>query len=506
MADGTVVSMRGIVKRFTGVIANDHISIDVTEGEAHCLLGENGAGKTTLMNVLYGLYKRDEGQIYIRGQEANIAAPVDAIRCGIGMVHQHFMLIPVFSVLENVILGTESTMGGLLEVEQSKRRLMQLAEKFNLPIDPSAKVQDISVAMQQRVEILRLLYRGARIMIMDEPTAVLTPQEVDDLFQILTLLKKTGRTIIFITHKLREVMEFSDRVSVLRSGRLVGTMQTQSTNADALTRMMVGKDVVFQAHKTARASPACALKVVDIRAKNRRNLPALRGLSFHISEGEIVGLAGVDGNGQTELAEVLTGHRRTESGRISLYGRNLTNLTARNFLAAGVSYVPADRVKEGLILEFALYENILLGYQDRKPFARGIILDHKKARAFCKEIIQQFDIRAASTSTLTRFLSGGNQQKAVIGRELRRNPRLLIAVQPTRGLDVGATEYVHHQILQAREEGKAILLISLELNEVLLLSDRILVICDGGITGEFTSGEATREKIGLCMAGVSAEP
>jgi len=493
--------MRGIVKRFPGVLANDDVDLEVTSGEVHCLLGENGAGKTTLMNVLYGLYSRDRGEICVDGSPVEFKGPSDAIRHGIGMVHQHFMLVPVFSVVDNIVLGSEPTRGGFIDRDRARREILALSREYNLPVDLEAQVRDISVGMQQRAEILKLLYRGARIMILDEPTAVLTPKEVDELFKIICALKSSGCTIVFITHKLREVMEFSDRVSVLRRGRRVATLETANTDAAELVKMMVGREVVAHVEKSDRVPGRVVARVDEVTAKNQRQLPALRGLSFQVSEGEIVGIAGVEGNGQNELAEILTGHRKPTSGKVTLQGRDMTGRSPKEFLRAGVAYIPADRLRDGLIAEFALFENTTLGYQDSLPFAKGVRLDQGEERLFCEQIVKEFEIKATSTSVPSGLLSGGNQQKLIIGRELRRDPRLLVAVQPTRGLDVGAIEYVHSQLIRAREEGKAVILISLELNEILSLSDRILVMYEGRIAGEFTSAEASREELGLCMAG-----
>ncbi len=505
MSAVTCISMKDIVKRFPGVLANDHVDLDVRSGEVHCLLGENGAGKTTLMNILYGLYSCDHGEIFVGGSRTGFRGPSDAIRSGIGMVHQHFMLVPVFTVLDNIVLGSEPTRGPFVDRDRARREVLALSREFRLPVDLDAQVQDISVGMQQRVEILKLLYRRAKIMILDEPTAVLTPQEVDDLFKIIRALKSSGCTIIFITHKLREVMEFSDRVSILRKGQRVATLTTADTNVGELVRMMVGREIISQLEKRKHAPGKVVARVEDVAASNQRQLPALRGLTFEVSEGEILGIAGVEGNGQNELAEILTGHRKPSRGKIALHGRDMTGRSPKQFLQSGVAYIPADRLKDGLIPEFPLYENTMLGYQDSPPFAMGALLDYKEAKRFCERIVEEFEIKTANTSVLAGLLSGGNQQKLIIGRELRRDPMLLVAVQPTRGLDVGAIEYVHSQLLGAREKGKAVVLVSLELNEILSLSDRILVMYEGRIAGEFSAAEASRENLGLCMAGGGVE-
>jgi ABC-type uncharacterized transport system ATPase subunit len=496
--------MSGIVKRFPGVLANDHVDLEVRPGEVHCLLGENGAGKTTLMNILYGLYSCDEGEIRVDGRPVDFRGPSDAIRHGIGMVHQHFMLVPVFTVLDNIVLGAEPTRGCFIDRDSARQRIFSLARDYNLPVELDAQVQDISVGIQQRAEILKLLYRGARIMILDEPTAVLTPQEVDDLFKVIRALKGAGCTIIFITHKLREVIDFSDRVSVLRGGRRAATLVTAETDAAKLVRLMVGREVAPVVRQATRAKGRTVARVEDITARNQRQLPALRGVTLEVSEGEILGVAGVEGNGQNELAEILTGHRKPTRGTVTVHGRDMTGRSPKEFLHAGVAFIPADRLRDGLVPEFPLYENTTLGYQDSPPFANGMLLDLKAARSFCERIVREFEIKTVSTLVPSGVLSGGNQQKLVIGRELRRDPRLLVAVQPTRGLDVAATEYVHSQLVQAREQGKAVILISLELGEILALSDRILVMFEGRIAGEFTAGEVSREHLGLCMAGGGA--
>ncbi len=496
-----VVKMENIVKRFPRVLANDHVNLEVERGEIHCLLGENGAGKTTLMNILSGLYSYNSGRIFIRGEEVFFKSPSDSIAKGIGMVHQHFMLIPVFSVTENLILGCEPVKGVALDIKKAERDLRELAENYGFSIDPKALVHDVSVGMQQRIEILKLLYRGADIMIFDEPTAILTPQEVEELYGIMRSLKDKGHTLIFITHKLREVMDISDRVTVLRDGRVVDTVETASTSPEELAEMMVGRKVLFRVEKEERKRGRLVLKVENVYARNQRGLPALRGLSFEVHEGEIVGIAGVDGNGQTELVEVLTGLRKLDRGRVIFEGRDMKNLGPGAFLKSGIAHIPEDRQLRGLILDFPLYENMILGFQDSKPFARGLILDFELAKRFSNRLIEEFDIRAYDSNVLASTLSGGNQQKVIIARELQRNPKLLIAAQPTRGLDVGATEFVHRQIVKERDAGRAVLLVSLELSEILDLSDRILVIYEGKIVAEFDPRRVTKTDLGLAMAG-----
>ena len=496
-----IIKMENIVKSFPGVLANNNISLEVEEGEILCLLGENGAGKSTLMNILYGLYSCDQGEIYIKNRKVEFSGPGDAIKNGIGMVHQHFMLIPVFTVLENLILGSEHVKGLSLDLGRSKRELRDISEKYGMEMNLDAYVRNISVGMQQRVEILKLLYRGADIMIFDEPTAILTPQEIKELYIIMESLRKKGKTIIFITHKLKEVMEISDRVTVLRDGRVVDVLETKSTNTRELARMMVGREVLFKTNKPDMKIGREILRVDNIYALNKRKLPALSGLSLNVHAGEVVGIAGVDGNGQTELVEVMTGLRKISSGSVYLDGIDMTNKSTRQFLDAGTAHIPEDRLLRGLILDFPLYENFLLGFEDKNPFANGIFLDFDRARSWAKELIEKFDIRTTGVNVSANTLSGGNQQKVVIAREFQRNPKILIASQPTRGLDVGAIEFVHDKIMEAKKDGKAILLVSLELSEIMNLSDRILVIYEGKIISEFMSGDVTEAEVGLMMAG-----
>ncbi len=497
-----IIRMENIVKRFPGgTVANNHVDLEIEEGEIHCLLGENGAGKSTLMNVLYGLYGFDSGRVFIKDEEVRFKNPLQAIKRGIGMVHQHFMLVPVFTVTENLILGSEPVKGLSLDIPKAEQEIVPLSEKYGLNIDPKAYIQDISVGMQQRVEILKLLYRGADIMIFDEPTAILTPQEVEELYKIMRFLKSQGKTLIFITHKLREVMEISDRVTVLRDGRGISTIETEATNPKELAKKMVGREVLFRVDKPVVHRGKKVLHVLDVHVNNQRGLPALNGISFNVCEGEVVGIAGIDGNGQTELVEVLTGLRDVEAGRIVLEGTELTHKNPKAYLAAGVAHIPEDRQLRGLILEFPLYENMLLGYQDTAPFAKGPVLDIKKAREWAVESIKKYDVRAPGVDSAAGTLSGGNQQKLVIAREFQRDPKLLLAAQPTRGLDVGATEFVHNQIMDIKKQGKAVLLVSLDLSEIMNLSDRILVIFEGEIRGEFSGTEAKESELGLIMAG-----
>jgi ABC-type uncharacterized transport system ATPase subunit len=501
-----VVEMRGVTVKFPGVVANDNVSMDVYSGEILALLGENGAGKTTLMNVLYGLYRPDEGEIRIRGERASISNPNDAIRQGIGMVHQHFMLIPPFTVAENIVLGVEPVnAAGKLDMDKAIRDVEELSNQYGLVVDPRARVENISVGMQQRVEILKALYRGAEVLILDEPTAVLTPQEVDELAEIMRSLVHQGKSIIFITHKLREVIATSDRVAVLRRGKCVGTGETQNTTAEELAQMMVGRKVVLSLEKGPARIGDTVLKVDNLHARGSRNLPALKGVSFDVNAGEIVGIAGIEGNGQSELVETLTGLRKATSGHVYVDGIDVLNNQPRTLIEQGVAHIPEDRQNRGLILDFTVAENFILRNYYKPPFARGINLDYRKVHAHARELISEFDVRTPHENVPVRSLSGGNQQKVVVARELSGEPRLLIASQPTRGLDVGAIEFVHKRLLTQRDEGKAILLVSLELDEIMSLSDRILVIYEGRIVGEMTATEATEGELGLLMAGGHAK-
>ncbi len=498
---GPIIEMRGITKRFPGVTANDHIDLAVEEGEIHGLLGENGAGKTTLMNILYGLYPPDEGEITVRGQNVAFAGPRDAIDQGIGMVHQHFMLIPVFSVAENLMLGNELARGPMLDMAAAQSKVRELSTKFGLRVDPAAMVEDLPVGLQQRVEILKALYRNADILILDEPTAVLTPQEVEELYAVMRALRKQGHTIIFISHKLKEVLTICDRVTVLRDGQVVGTRRAAQVTEAVLARMMVGREVLLQVSRPEVEAGPPVLEVTNLQARNSRGLPALAGVSFTVHAGEIVGVAGVEGNGQTELVEVLTGLRRADAGQVTITGRDLTNRRPSDFFAAGVAHIPEDRHRRGLVLDFTITENVLLGFQDVSPYAHGPALDYHQARRTAERLAQEYDVRTPSVDVLTRALSGGNQQKVILAREFERRPKLLIAAQPTRGLDVGATEFVRRQLVRQRSEGKAVLLVSSELGEIMDLSDRIIVMYEGRIQGTVPAAEATEETLGLLMAG-----
>ncbi len=499
-APAPAVEMRGIVKRFPGVVANAGIDLDVERGEVHALLGENGAGKSTLMNVLFGLYHPDEGEIRVDGQPARFAGPRAAVEAGLGMVHQHFMLIPRFTVTENVILGTE---GPSLRLDRraAERRVADLAEAYGLRVNPRALVGDLPVGMQQRVEILRALYQGGRTLILDEPTALLTPQEVDELYAILRRLREGGGTIIFITHKLREVAAISDRVTVIRRGRTVGTRVTADTTAAELAELMVGREVLLRVDRPPARPGEPVLVAEDLVVAGGHGAPAVRGLSLTVRRGEIVGICGVEGNGQTELVEALAGLRRPEGGRILLQGKDITGADPHAVRRAGLSYIPEDRHNRGLVLAFSLTENVLLGNADDPPFSHGGRIDYDETEHLTRRLMDRFDVRAPSAETPAGSLSGGNQQKLIIARELHREPDALLAVQPTRGLDVGAVEFVHRQLVAERDQGRGVLLISFDLDEILDLSDRILVLFGGRIVGEFESGRVSRTELGLRMGG-----
>jgi simple sugar transport system ATP-binding protein len=496
-----VLELRGITKRFPGVVANDRVDFDVRRGEVHALLGENGAGKSTLMNVLYGLYHPDEGEVLVKGQRVRLHSPKDAISHGIGMVHQHFMLIPVMTVAENIVLATEPTHRGvLLDYAAAVRRVEDLSRTFNFSIDPNARIESITVGQQQRVEILKALFRSADILILDEPTAVLTPQEAAELFTILGTLTREGMSVIFITHKLNEVLEIADRITVLRRGKRIDTVERAGATEEGLARMMVGRDVLLRVDKAAPNAGETQLAVEDLRVLDDRGLEAVRGVTFEVRAGEIVGLAGVDGNGQAELVEALSGLRHPASGRILIDGRNVAGASARRVLDTGVGHIPEDRHRRGLVLDFSLAENLALHDYRRAPNSRfGWLFPGRVIRA-ARRLLQAFDVRGGGPLTRAGALSGGNQQKVVLAREISRDPRVLLAAQPTRGLDVGAIESVHRRLLETRDRGKAVLLVSLELEEILSLSDRILVIYEGRIVGEFAP-DVSEEELGIAMTG-----
>lgn len=501
-----VVEMKNITKVFPGVVANDNVNLSVKKGEIHVLLGENGAGKTTLMNILYGLYEPTSGEIYIKGEKVEIKNPNIAIAKGIGMVHQHFMLVEPFTVAENIILGTEpSQYGGLkLDKEKAVEEVNRISSEYGLAVDPNVKIQDISVGMQQRVEILKALYRGADILILDEPTAVLTPQEIEELGVILRNLANQGKSIILITHKLKEVMAMSDKVTVIRRGKVIDTLNTKDTNSEELAELMVGRKVNLVVQKEKQEAGKPVLEVKDLHALDNRGVPALKGISFEVKAGEIFALAGVDGNGQTELVEVLTGLRNATKGNILLEGKDITKSKTREIIEEGVGHIPEDRHKRGLVLQHSLAENMVLGNHYKEPFSKNGIMNYDVIHEHAKKLIEEFDVRTPSEEVTAKSLSGGNQQKVIIARELNRDPALLIAAQPTRGLDVGAIEFVHKRLVEQRNKGKAVLLVSLELDEVMALADRIGVIYDGKLVGILDAEEATEKKLGIMMAGGKA--
>jgi general nucleoside transport system ATP-binding protein len=496
----TVLELRHITKRYPGVVASDDVSFDLRRGEVHALLGENGAGKSTLMNVLYGLTTPDEGEILVRGERVAIASPSDAIALGIGMVHQHFMLVPVMTVAENIVLAVEPTRGALLDRREAAARVRLISDRFGLAVEPDALIEDVTVGMQQRVEILKALYRGADVLILDEPTAVLTPQEVTELVAILRNLTAQGTSVIFITHKLNEVLDIADRVTVLRRGRRIATEPTAGATEESLARFMVGREVVLRVDRPPSVPTEPRLEVRDLVVQDDRGLEAVRGISFAVRAGEIVGIAGVDGNGQAELIDAIAGLRRPVAGTIVADGRDITGASPHAVLQAGVGHIPTDRQRRGLVLEFTLAENIALHDFDKPPSASRGWLHPRRMEAAAGPLLSEFDVRGGGPRTHAGALSGGNQQKVIIAREVSRDPAVLVASQPTRGLDVGAIEYVHRRLVTERDEGRAILLVSLELEEVLALSDRILVMYEGTIAAELPAG-ASREALGRAMLG-----
>ena len=500
MAEELVLEMRGIRKEFPGTVANDDVDLDVRRGEVHALLGENGAGKSTLMNILYGLYRADAGEIRLNGRDVTFDSARDAIQAGVGMVHQHFMLIPVMTVAENIVLGMEPRGRLLLDERSAEERVRELSEQFGLAVDPAALVSEITVGQEQRVEILKALYRGAGVLILDEPTAVLTPQESQELFGIIRSLKADGKSIIFISHKLNEVLEIADRITVLRRGRKIETVPREGATEASLARAMVGREVLLQVEKGPASPGDVLLAVNDLRVVDERGIEKVRGVSFDVRAGEIVGIAGVDGNGQTELIEAITGLRKAESGTVVVAGRTLHEASAREMLDAGVGHIPEDRQRRGLVLEFTIAENIALHDYAKPPAARFGWLFPARLVERAGRLIREFDVRGGGPLSRAGGLSGGNQQKVVVAREIARDPKVLVAAQPTRGLDVGAIEYLHRRIVTERDEGRAILLVSLELDEILSLSDRIFVLYEGELVGEHT-GEVSEEQIGLEMLG-----
>ncbi|HEV4474425.1 ABC transporter ATP-binding protein [Streptococcus pneumoniae] len=501
MAHENVIEMRDITKVFGGFVANDKINLHLRKGEIHALLGENGAGKSTLMNMLAGLLEPTSGEIAVNGQVVNLDSPSKAASLGIGMVHQHFMLVEAFTVAENIILGSELTKNGVLDIAGASKEIKALSERYGLAVDPSAKVADISVGAQQRVEILKTLYRGADILIFDEPTAVLTPSEIDELMAIMKNLVKEGKSIILITHKLDEIRAVSDCVTVIRRGKSIETVEIAgATNAD-LAEMMVGRSVSFKTEKQASKPKEVVLSIKDLVVNENRGVPAVKNLSLDVRAGEIVGIAGIDGNGQSELIQAITGLRKVESGSIELKGDSIVGLHPRQITELSVGHVPEDRHRDGLILEMMISENIALQTYYKEPHSKNGILNYSNITSYAKKLMEEFDVRAASELVPAAALSGGNQQKAIIAREIDRDPDLLIVSQPTRGLDVGAIEYIHKRLIEERDNGKAVLVVSFELDEILNVSDRIAVIHDGKIQGIVSPETTNKQELGVLMAG-----
>jgi simple sugar transport system ATP-binding protein len=501
-----VLELSNITKRFPGVLANDHIDLTLNQGEILAMLGENGAGKTTLMNILYGLYQPDEGEIKVRGEKIIVRSPTDAIKAGIGMVPQHFMLIPVFTVTENVMLGEETLKtGGFLDRQTAAERIRQISKDYSLEVEPNAYVKDLPVGVQQRVEIIKLLYRNAEILIFDEPTAVLTPQEADELFIIMRALAKQGKSIIFITHKLREVLDVADRIMVIRRGKVIGTTLPGEADRNTLASMMVGRQVNLEVEKAPAQAGEVVLEVRNLVVTDQRRQVTVDDVSFDIRMGEILGVAGVQGNGQTELVEAVTGLRTPASGTIHLLGHDITNATPREVTELGSAHVPEDRQRDGLVLPFSVADNLVLNTYYLSPYARGVVMNEKIVLKQALQRIEEFDVRTPSPMTAVGSLSGGNQQKVIIARELSRPIKFLVASQPTRGLDVGSIEYIHSRIVDKRDEGCAVLLVSPELDEIMELSDRIAVMYRGKILAVVNARDVSKEYVGLLMAGIQPE-
>ena len=501
-----VVEMLNIRKEFPGIVANDNITLQLKEGEIHALLGENGAGKSTLMGMLFGMYKPDRGSIKVRGKEVKISNPNVANDLGIGMVHQHFKLVDNFTVTENIILGCEPRKGLTVDIKKAAKKIEELSKKYGLNVDPYAKIEDISVGMQQRVEILKMLYRDANVLIFDEPTAVLTPSEIDELISIMKNMTKEGKSIILITHKLREIKESANRCTVIRRGKYIGTVDVKDATEADMAKMMVGREVSFKVEKVEAKPKDVVVKIENLSVNNNKKVLGLKNFSLDIRAGEIVGIAGVEGNGQTELVEALTGMRNVESGNIIFKGKNIVKESIRQRINDGMAHIPEDRHKRGLILDYTMEDNMVLKAYRNKPFSKNGLINRAKISEYAKKIIETFDVRSGEGGkSIARSLSGGNQQKGVIGREIESDPDFLIAVQPTRGLDVGSIEYIHKRLVEQRDLGKAVLLVSLELDEVLNVSDRIAVVNNGELIGIVNANETNENEVGLMMAGIKKE-
>ncbi|NYS49519.1 ABC transporter ATP-binding protein [Streptococcus danieliae] len=501
MANEHVIEMRDITKKFGDFVANDHINLQLRKGEIHALLGENGAGKSTLMNMLAGLLEPTSGEIAVNGQVVQLDSPSKAASLGIGMVHQHFMLVEAFTVAENIILGSEVTKNGVLDIKEATKEIKALSERYGLAVDPAAKIEDISVGMQQRVEILKTLYRGADILIFDEPTAVLTPSEIQELVEIMKSLVKEGKSLILITHKLDEIRAVADRVTVIRRGKSIETVEIAGASNQDLAEMMVGRSVSFKTDKVKAQPQETVLSIKDLVVLENRGVPAVKNLNLDVRAGEIVGIAGIDGNGQTELIQAITGLRKVKSGTITLKGQNIVGASPRTITEMQVGHVPEDRHRDGLVLQLSISENIALQTYYKEPMSSKGILNYTNIYQHARKLMDEFDVRAASEYVHAKALSGGNQQKAIIAREVDRDPDLLIVSQPTRGLDVGAIEYIHKRLIEERDKGKAILVVSFELDEILNVSDRIAVIHDGKIQGELDPETTNKQELGILMAG-----
>ncbi|OWZ84822.1 ABC transporter ATP-binding protein [Natranaerobius trueperi] len=498
----TLLEMRNITKVFPGVKANDNVNLKIRKGEIHALVGENGAGKSTLMNILYGLYDPDEGDIFYKGEKVRLADPIKAIKLGIGMVHQHFMLVEPLTVAENIVLGNEPLNNNIfINKKLAVKEVQEISDKYGLRVDPNKKIENTSVGMQQRVEIIKILYRGAELLIFDEPTAVLTPQEVVELFDIFNALRDQGKTIIFITHKLGEVREITDRLTVLRRGQTVGTVDTESVTEEDVARMMVGRDVLLRVEKNESKPNDEVLKLENLTTKDHRGVPVVNDVSLSVRSGEIVGIAGVEGNGQSEVIEMITGLQKVDGGKIYFKNKDITNESPKKIKEFKIGHIPEDRRKRGLVLDFDLAENMILGYHHKEPFSKNMRMNYDKIYSYADDMIDKYDVRTPGYHVTADSLSGGNQQKVIIAREFSHEPELLIASQPTRGVDIGAIEFIHQQIVNQRNAGKAVLVVSADLNEVMSLSDRIAVIYDGEIVAIVNSNEVDEFELGALMTG-----